>query len=290
MLASEHLNNSMAPQQIVPIFSGGGTRLSTHIGIIQALHDQGIDFKTLVGVSGGAVVASMFASGKTIEEMFTLAKETNFNMFRENSLWRLMTQGGLGSGDVFEQWMDKQLQGQTFADLAYDLHIVATDVANSQPVIFNKTNTPDIKVSQAVRYSMSIPLVFTFKEFENHILVDGAILSEDALFRDWQGDATPSICFRLQGSSEDKTPIMKKWIKLPTFVSMLIQTFMDAVSREYVHQAYWNRTIVVNTKSLSAVNFGFTPEEKTQLFNLGRETVNRFLPPKLRQSAALFQH
>ena len=76
MLASEHLNNSMALQQIVPIFSGGGTRLSTHIGIIQALHDQGIDFKTLVGVSGGAVVASMFASGKTIEEMFTLAKET----------------------------------------------------------------------------------------------------------------------------------------------------------------------------------------------------------------------
>lgn len=151
MLASEHLNNSMAPQQIVPIFSGGGTRLSTHIGIIQALHDQGIDFKTLVGVSGGAVVASMFASGKTIEEMFTLAKETNFSMFRENSLWRLMTQGGLGSGDVFEQWMDKQLQGQNFADLAYDLHIVATDVANSQPVIFNKTNTPDIKVSQAVR-------------------------------------------------------------------------------------------------------------------------------------------
>lgn len=273
--------SATTPHEIVPIFSGGGTRLSAHIGIIQALHDLDIHFHTLVGVSGGAVIASLYAAGRPIDDIFQLAKNTDFTMFRENSLWRLMTQGGLGSGDVFEAWIDKELGGITFADLKLDLHILATDVANSQPVIFNKQSTPDVKVSQAVRYSMSIPLVFTFKAYKDHILVDGAILSEDALFRDWQGDATPSVCFRLKGNSEDKTPIMKKWIKLPTFVSMLIQTFMDAVSREYVHQAYWHRTVVVNTKDLSAVNFGLSPAEKTQLFELGCSTVKQFLPPKL---------
>ena len=36
--------------QIVPIFSGGGTRLSAHIGIIKALQDMNVGFDTLVGV------------------------------------------------------------------------------------------------------------------------------------------------------------------------------------------------------------------------------------------------
>ena len=32
---------------IVPIFSGGGTRLSAHIGILKALQDMNISFSTL---------------------------------------------------------------------------------------------------------------------------------------------------------------------------------------------------------------------------------------------------
>ena len=31
-----------------------------------------------------------------------------------------------------------------------------------------------------------------------HILVDGSILAEDSLFRDWAGDGTPVMCFRMR--------------------------------------------------------------------------------------------
>ena len=41
------------PATIVPILSGGGTRLSAHIGILKALKDLNVEIKTLVGVSGG---------------------------------------------------------------------------------------------------------------------------------------------------------------------------------------------------------------------------------------------
>lgn len=58
---------------IVPIFSGGGTRLSAHIGIIKALHDMNIGFDTLVGVSGGSIIASLYAKGYTVEQMRELA-------------------------------------------------------------------------------------------------------------------------------------------------------------------------------------------------------------------------
>lgn len=266
--------------QIVPIFSGGGTRLSAHIGIIKALNDMHIGFDTLVGVSGGSIVASLYAKGYSVEQMRELALVTDFKQFTQFSLVRLLREGGLSSGDVFQKWIDRQLEGAVFNDMPMDLNILATDVNGGGPVLFNKKTAPDMKVSEAVRYSMSIPLIFSFKPFKEHLLVDGAILSEDALFEDWRGDGTPSVCFRLQSTEQKRKAIKKNMLQLPQYVSMLIRTFMTAISREYVNAKYWHNTVVVNTGEISAVDFSLSPEIKNTLFELGYATTKEFLPKK----------
>ena len=176
---------------MVPILAGGGTRLPAHVGILQALSDMGIKVDHLVGVSGGSIVASLWAKGWTIEEMKQLSLDVKFTQFREFNLRQLLFHGGLSSGDIFENWMNDQLDNATFTELEHDLHIVATDVRTGSPVIFDKENTPDFCVATAVRYSMGIPLLFAFKEYKNHLMTDGSILSEDALRRDWTGNGTP---------------------------------------------------------------------------------------------------
>lgn len=265
---------------IVPIFSGGGTRLSAHIGIINALQDMQVNFKTLVGVSGGSIVASLYAKGYSVNEMRELALKTDFRQFMQFSLFRLLREGGLSSGDVFQQWMDTQLDGATFSDLPLNLNILATDVNGGGPVLFNKAKTPDMKVSEAVRYSMSIPLIFSFKPFKEYLLVDGAVLSEDALFDNWQGDGTPSVCFRLQSAMQKPKAIKQNFLQLPQYVGMLIRTFMTALSREYVNAKYWHNTVVINTGEISPVDFALTPEIKNTLFELGYTTTKNFLPKK----------
>ena len=154
------------PKQIVPILSGGGTRLPAHIGILQALDDLNVKHNTIVGVSGGSIIAAMYARGFTVTEMKHLALNTDFRQFADFSLWRLLREGGLASGDIFEQWLDEQLDGVTFSTINYPLHILATDVNGGGPALFNATETPDVKVSAAVRASMSIPLIFAFKQFK----------------------------------------------------------------------------------------------------------------------------
>ncbi|AGP78694.1 phospholipase [Alteromonas mediterranea] len=282
-VASAAIPNNLSTSdltQIVPIFSGGGTRLSAHIGIIKALHDMKIGFDTLVGVSGGSIIASLYAKGYSVEQMRELALVTDFKQFTEFSLVRLLREGGLSSGDVFQNWIDEQLEGAVFADMPLDLNILATDVNGGGPVLFNKHATPDMKVSEAVRYSMSIPLIFSFKPFKEYLLVDGAILSEDALFEDWRGDGTPSVCFRLQSTEQKRKAIKKNLLQLPQYVGMLIRTFMTAISREYVNAKYWHNTVVVNTGEVSAVDFSLTPEIKNTLFELGYSTTKEFLPKK----------
>jgi NTE family protein len=270
-----------AVSEIVPIFSGGGTKLSAHIGILDAINTLNIEFQHIVGVSGGSIISSLYCIGMPLKDIKKLAIETNFRQFRGFNLSTLLLQGGLSSGDVFERWIDKKLEGKLFKDISKDLHILATDVNGGGPIVFNKKNTPDLKISKAVRFSMSIPIFFSFKSYKNHILVDGAILSEDAIFNDWAGDGTPVICFRLKSDHVAGKPFKKSWLPLVQYMIMLIKTFMTAMSREYVNDQYWKNTIIVNTGKLSPVDFNMSIQEKEILYEIGYKTALEFIPKKL---------
>ncbi|MFQ3220607.1 MAG: NTE family protein [Paraglaciecola sp.] len=267
--------------EIVPIFSGGGTRLAAHIGVFDALQKLGLSFQHLVGVSGGSIVAALYCTGMPLADIKTLALNTNFKKFKGFSLFRLLRQGGLSSGNSFEAWMDEKLGGLTFADIDKDLHILATDVNGGGPVIFNKVTSPALKISQAVRFSMSIPLFFSFQSYKHHVLVDGAILSEDALYQDWAGDGTPVMCFKLKSEHVTDLTFKKSWLPLRQYLMMLIRTFMTAMSREYVHAEYWRNTIVINTGKLSPVDFNITHQQKEELYKIGFDTAFEFVPKRL---------
>lgn len=267
-------------KKIVPILAGGGTRLPAHIGVLQAINDLEIEFDHIVGVSGGSIISSMYASGLTIPEIKKIAFETDYNQFREFSLLKLIRHGGLSSGDVFENWVDKHLGSKTFAQMDKDLHVVATDVKSGKPVIFSKENTPDMKVSKAVRFSMSIPLVFSFKPFGKHVMVDGSILSEDALHRDWANDETPVLCFRLRGEHEYDEIKTDGLFPIFNYVTLLIRTFMTTISREYINEKFWHNTITINTGDNSAIDFTMTSDQKENLFSTGYQTAKEVIPIK----------
>lgn len=267
---------------IVPIFAGGGTRLPAHLGVLKALNELEIPFDNLVGVSGGSIVASFHAAGLSLEESKKIAFDTDYSKFREFSLLRLIRHGGLSSGDIFENWVDNKLQGRTFSQLNKGLHIVATDVTNGKPVIFNKENTPQMKVSRAVRYSMSIPLVFSFKTFGKHIMVDGSILSEDALHRDWDNKGTPVLCFRLRSENEYDEIKTSGLFPIFNYITLLIRAFMTTISREYINESFWHNTIVINTGECSGVDFKMSQEQKNTLFDIGYQTAREIIPIKMK--------
>ena len=269
--------------KIVPIFAGGGTRLPAHLGVLKALEKLNINFDHIVGVSGGSIIASFYASGLSFTQMKEAAFNTNYKQFRGFSLLKLIRNGGLSSGDVFEQWVDTRLQGKTFRQMQKNLHIVATDVKSGKPVIFDAETTPDMKVSLAVRFSMSIPLVFSFKPFGKHIMVDGSILSEDALHRDWDNMETPVLCFRLRGEHEYDELKVNGLFPIFNYITLLIRTFMTTISREYINDAFWHNTIIINTGENSAVDFNMTTEKKRELYQIGYQTAMEIIPLKTRQ-------
>lgn len=265
---------------IVPVLAGGGTRLPAHVGVIAALDELKVKFDHIVGVSGGSIVAALKASGKSVAEISDLALDVDFRQFRGFSPYQLLFHGGLSSGVKFEQWLDEQIDGARFEDLPINLHVVATDVQTGRPVIFDQQRTPEVKVSTAVRYSMGIPLIFAFKLYRGQVLVDGSILAEESLRRDWSQTGAPVCLFRIRTEVQEQTKLREKPPLLPAFLIMLVRSFMTTVSREFINDAYWHSTIIINAGPVSPIEFGLTKEQKVDLYQQGYQTALQYIPAK----------
>lgn len=266
---------------MIPVLAGGGTRLPAHVGILTALESMNYRIDQLVGVSGGSIVASLYACGYPAEYIKHLAIDVDFRQFRGFSLRKLLFSGGLSTGERFENWLDDQLKGATFKQLPRRLHVVATDVRSGQPVIFDAEQSPDLRVARAVRFSMGIPLLFTFEKYHGHLMVDGSILAEDALYHRWTEDDVPVVYFRLRAARRVYNRRVSRLFPLPDYVTMLIRTFMTSISREYISDSYWRNTIVVDTGDISPVEFAMSPAQKEELFRRGLETTRAVIPLKL---------
>jgi NTE family protein len=269
------------PHHIVPVLAGGGTRLPAHVGVLTALADMGIGYDHIVGVSGGSVVAALVAAGKDLDELKVLLRTVNFVQFRGYSLVNLIRNGGLSTGKRFEQWMESQLGNIRFRDLERNLHVIATDVRSGLPVVFNRDNSPDLLVARAVLYSISIPLLFPFHHHGEHVLVDGSILAEDSLFRDWAGDMTPVVCFRLRDKRIAAAHPVRRILPVADYLFMLVRTFMSTISREYLSESLWLSTVLIETDGMSPLEFNMSPDQKQSLFDVGYATTMQYLPAKL---------
>jgi NTE family protein len=238
-------------------------------------------YRHIVGVSGGSVVAALAAFGKSPEDMRQLFRDVDFSQFRGYSLVNLMLRGGLSNGKRFERWLEGEIGGACFKDSPIDLNVVATDVRSGQPVIFNRANTPELSVARAVLFSISIPLLFPFHHYGRHVLTDGSILAEDGLFRDWSGDHTPIFCFRLRDNRVAAEHLSRRILPVADYLFMLMRTFMSTLSREYMSDALWLNTVLIETEGMSPLEFHMTPGQKNSLFDAGYNTTRDYLPTKL---------
>lgn len=87
---------------IVPIFFGGGTRLTAHVGILNALFELKTEFNHMVDISGGSIVSTLYCSGKSLSEILDLALTTDFRQLKGYSIFKLLKEGGLSTGNRFE--------------------------------------------------------------------------------------------------------------------------------------------------------------------------------------------
>lgn len=149
--------------------SGGGARGAAHIGLLRALEEADWKPQHLVGVSAGAIVAAMYAAGRTPDAML--------QFLRNSSVYRLLGFGLPRKGLTSINYLRKRLQSELgedtrFEDLELPLHIGITNLNEGE--IELRSQGPLIDVISA---SSAIPFLFKPVEIDGQQYVDGGIIS-----------------------------------------------------------------------------------------------------------------
>lgn len=158
----------VAPIKVGLALGGGAAKGFAHIGVIKILEANGIQPRVVAGTSAGSVVGALYASGMDAYTLQQKAVALDEASIRDVSLFS----GGVVKGQKLEDYVNTQLRGRKFEQLAKPFAAVATRLEDGQRTVFVRGN-----VGQAVRASSSIPGVFEAVSIGKFHYVDGGVVS-----------------------------------------------------------------------------------------------------------------
>lgn len=168
------------------VIGPGGTRAYYYIGAMRALEEAGMfsDVQTWIGVSAGALLAVLMASGFTAAQLYDESISTDlFSLVQVNTFQSLLASWGLMSTLPLEQRLSMLLRAKlgtvpTFQELyattGKRVVVVVSDLDARTPIYFGHDTTPDVSVVEAVVSSCTIPLLFSQRTYKGHRVIDGA--------------------------------------------------------------------------------------------------------------------
>ena len=149
------------------VLSGGGSRGIAHIGVLRALLEHGIVPDCVAGVSAGAIVGALYASGYPPAKMLEFFRKTDPFRFANVAF----SKPGIWDTAKFVPAFRRWFPDDSFAALRRPLRILATDLQRGEAVVFDRG--PLILPLLA---SSSVPMVFSPTEIDGRWYGDGGIV------------------------------------------------------------------------------------------------------------------
>lgn len=261
----------MSKPGIKVVLSGSGLLYPIHVGAIVRLQES-FEIEEVAGISGGAIVAALVASGKSGQELLDLVLDNmpgdHLNLI--DPAWFPPSSWGLIKGKRLLAKF-REMMVPTFGNTEIPLTVGTTNIDKRLPVMFSSEDTPEADLPLAVRASMSFPFAFA------PVLIDGDRYVDGGL-----GASFPLDIF---GSGEDVigvkiVPQMKRGYhkvdNLIEFAFANIQTMMGAIDREHIEDAVFARFVRIETDA-NAANLFMRRNEAGTLAQLGYNHMHAWL-------------
>jgi hypothetical protein len=173
-------------------FSGGGAKGISYIGALEELENNNlIDFNkidTYCGTSVGSMYSFLLNIGLTINEIKDFIIAFNFSKLAGDvDCINFFENFGINNGDrikfIFIKFIEIKYNKKdiTFLEL-YEitkkkLIIIGTNLTEGKEEVFSVDLTPSFSVINAIRISISIPIIFTPFKINDNLYVDGGIVN-----------------------------------------------------------------------------------------------------------------
>jgi len=153
------------------VLGGGAAKGYAHIGVIKFLEERGFKPDLIIGTSMGALVGGFYATGSSIKELEKFAAGIDLKMKQKLFPIQLSSQGFI-QGDYIVKFLYKKLGKIKIENLPIKYACTAVDLDRQHEIVIDKGD-----LVQAIRSSISIPVVFVPHEHYGHTFIDGGFVN-----------------------------------------------------------------------------------------------------------------
>ncbi|MDP8213335.1 MAG: patatin-like phospholipase family protein [Candidatus Zapsychrus exili] len=158
---------------LVGLVLGGGAALGiAHIGVLKVLEENDIPIDVVVGSSMGALIAALWSTGKSADEIEKIAVEFKDKKNMLKLFDPVMPISGFIGGRAIKKWLKKYLGDKTFYSAKIPLKVIAYDLTRREDIIYESGSILD-----AVRESISIPGVIEPIRKQGKLVIDGGVVN-----------------------------------------------------------------------------------------------------------------
>lgn len=300
------------------VFEGAGIRGVAYAGAIAELeeHDMMQHIEKVGGTSAGAIIALTLSLGynaKEIEDIIYLTNFKKFNYHFAGGVTRTFKRFGWYKGKKFDAWLGEIIEDKTGnADITFeelklkgykDLYCVATLLDAQRLEIYDAASHPNMKIRDAVRASMSVPLYFeamfiddqgnTYKKLKDcdsaHIVFDGGLIGNFPIFIfddvvDGKRIANPeTLGLRIDDDKQIIYDIEEKGLapikikNLKQYINGFYTLALETANRSQLTTEDWQRTASISSKGIEPKIRKLKVWEKDLLLESGKKGIENYV-------------
>lgn len=291
--------NTQQGKTVSLVLGSGGARGLAHIGIIHWLEEHGYQIKSIAGCSIGALVGGIYAAGKLSEYEAWVRAVGRLDIINLMDLsWN---NSGLIKGDKIINTLTDLVGNIDIERLPIRFTAVAANIDDNKEVWLDKGPLFD-----AIRASISLPLLFTPVELNGDRLIDGGVLNPVPIAPTFSDQTDLTIAVNLSGEPvhneqpalhtvEEPPEAMPLHQRIVSYINDLTESVptpqpFDWDAYDIAHQAFDAMQTTIARQKLAAYppdlsieiprNVCSTLEfhRAAEMIELGYNTANRVIP------------
>ena len=271
------------------VLSGGGLKGLAYCGIFRYLQELQldseieIDIKNISGVSVGSFFGLIYILKYEWKDLYEEILSKRFANLKDIKYNNFIESYGLDSGNGIIEWLETMMlkkgyeKNITFKELYYrtgiHFRVFVTNLNKYTQEVLDHINSPDMCITFAIRMSMSIPVMFTCKKYNNNIYVDGALIDNYPIeFHDESIENVLGINL-ISENTIDNVNIDS----MSSYLYNVTMCYLLQIERLQTKDKYISKTIcIMNEKDVPIINFKMTKRQKIQIINTGYKSAYNY--------------
>jgi NTE family protein len=199
---------------------GGYARGLAHIGVLEVFEREKIPIDMIAGTSIGALIGALYA--REHDSSLLRQQAMQLDWIGVTALFDLaLSKSGIVGGKRVTNLLRRFMGDVKFDELAVPLSCIATDIITGDEVVIDRGS-----VLEAVRASISIPVVFTVVKRDGRFLVDGGLVNQVPVSALKKMGADIIIAVDITPTRTERADYLKNnsQIKEPSLLHVVVQT------------------------------------------------------------------